>query len=92
MELLGNVESKKYYEDIITMNIEKINQMTPQAIWEYEKGIKLTEEDVILALNVPQQFHNLLASTFGFKCSIKTLFFSRLFNCLLHNSTKSGSY
>ena len=31
------------------MNIEEINQMTPQAIWEYNKGINLTEEDVKLA-------------------------------------------
>ena len=33
------------------MNIKDINEMTPQAIWEHNKGIKLNEEDVKLALN-----------------------------------------
>ena len=33
------------------MNINDINEMTPQAIWEYNKGIQVKAEDIELALN-----------------------------------------
>jgi len=61
----GTLRAKSIYEDIITMNIGEINQMTPQAIWEYNKGIKLTEEDVKLALNSRIELSNDVNSLFG---------------------------
>ena len=61
----GTLRAKSIYEDIITMNIEEINQMTPQAIWEYNKGINLTEEDVKLALNSRIELSNDVNSLFG---------------------------
>ena len=61
----GTLRAKSIYEDIITMNIEDINEMTPQAIWEYNKGIKLTEEDVKLALNSRIELSNDVNSLFG---------------------------
>ncbi len=61
----GTLRAKSIYEDIITMNIKEINQMTPQAIWEYNKGIKLTEEDVKLALNSRIELSNDVSSLFG---------------------------
>ena len=59
------LRAKSIYEDIITMNIGEINQMTPQAIWEYNKGIKLTEEDVKLALNSRIELSDDVNSLFG---------------------------
>ena len=61
----GTLRAKSIYEDIITMNIGEINQMTPQAIWEYNKGIKLTEEDVKLALNSRIELSSDVNSLFG---------------------------
>ena len=45
------IRAKSIYEDIIDMNINDINEMTPQAIWEYKKGIKIKGDDIQLALN-----------------------------------------
>ncbi|MDC3160954.1 amidase family protein [Candidatus Pelagibacter sp.] len=61
----GTLRAKSIYEDIITMNIGEINQMTPQAIWEYNKGIKLTEEDIKLALNSRIELSSDVNSLFG---------------------------
>ena len=61
----GTLRAKSIYEDIITMNIKEVNEMTPQAIWEYNKGIKLTEEDVKLALNSRIELSNDVNSLFG---------------------------
>jgi len=59
------LRAKSIYEDIITMNIIDVNEMTPQAIWEYNKGINLTEEDVKLALNSRIELSNDVNSLFG---------------------------
>ncbi len=61
----GTLRAKSIYEDIITMNIKEINQMTPQAIWEYNKGIKLTEEDVKFALSSRIELSNDVNNLFG---------------------------
>ena len=61
----GTLRAKSIYEDIITMNIEDINEMTPQAIWEYNKGIKLKEEDVKSALKSRIELSNDVNSLFG---------------------------
>ena len=45
------IRAKSIYEDVIDMNINDINEMTPQAIWEYNKGIQIKAEDIELALN-----------------------------------------
>ena len=65
----GTLRAKSIYEDIneeiIAMNIKDVNQMTPQALWEYNKGIKLTEDDVKLALNSRIELSNDVNSLFG---------------------------
>ena len=65
----GTLRAKSIYEDIneeiIAMNIKDVNQMTPQALWEYNKGIKLTENDVKLALNSRIELSNDVNSLFG---------------------------
>ncbi len=65
----GTLRAKSIYEDIneeiIAMNIKDVNQMTPQALWEYTKGIKLTEDDVKLALNSRIELSNDVNSLFG---------------------------
>ena len=65
----GSLRAKSIYEDIneeiIAMNIKDVNQMTPQALWEYNKGIKLTEDDVKLALNSRIELSNDVNSLFG---------------------------
>ena len=61
----GTLRAKSIYEDIITMNIKDVNEMTPQAIWEYNKGIKLTDEDVKSALNLRIELSNDVNSLFG---------------------------
>ncbi len=61
----GTLRAKSIYEDIITMNIKDVNEMTPQAIWEYNKGIKLTDEDVKSALNSRIELSNDVNSLFG---------------------------
>ena len=65
----GTLRAKSIYEDIneeiISMNIKDVNEMTPQAIWEYKKGIKLTDEDVKLALNSRIELSNDVNSLFG---------------------------
>ena len=65
----GTLRAKSIYEDIneeiIAMNIKDVNQMTPQALWEYNKGIKLTEEDVKLALNSRIELSNDVNNLFG---------------------------
>ena len=47
------------------MNIKDINEMTSQAIWEYNKGIKLSEEDVKSALNSRIELSNDVNNLFG---------------------------
>ena len=61
----GTLRAKSIYEDIITMNIKDINEMTSQAIWEHNKGIKLNEEDVKLALNSRIELSNDVNNLFG---------------------------
>ncbi len=61
----GTLRAKSIYEDIITMNIKDINEMTSQAIWEYNKGIKLNEKDVKLALNSRIELSNDVNNLFG---------------------------
>ena len=61
----GTLRAKGIYEDIITMNIKDINEMTSQAIWEYNKGIKLSEEDVKSALNSRIELSNDVNNLFG---------------------------
>ena len=65
----GTLRAKSIYEDIneeiIAMNIKDVNQMTPQALWEYNKGIKLKEDDVKLALNSRIELSNDVNSLFG---------------------------
>ena len=61
----GTLRAKSIYEDIITMNIKDVNEMTPQALWEYNKGIELTDEDVKSALNSRIELSNDVNSLFG---------------------------
>ena len=61
----GTLRAKSIYEDIITMNIKDVNEMTPQALWEYNKGIELKEEDVKSALNSRIELSNDVNSLFG---------------------------
>ena len=61
----GTLRAKSIYEDIIAMNIKDINEMTPQATWEYNKGIKLNEEDVKLALNSRIELSNEVNNLFN---------------------------
>ncbi len=61
----GTLRAKSIYEDIISMDIKDINKMTPQAIWEYDKGIKLNDEDVEFALNSRIELLNNVNNIFG---------------------------
>ena len=61
----GTLRAKSIYEDIIAMNINDINEMTPQAIWEYKKGVKITEEDVQLSLNSRVELSEDVNNIFG---------------------------
>ena len=58
------LRAKNIYKDMVAMNIKDINQMTSQAIWEYNKGIKLKEDDVLLALNMREELLNDLNKIF----------------------------
>ena len=42
--------SKSIYEDTLAMNIKDINTMTYQAIWEYNRGKNINNEDLDLSL------------------------------------------
>ncbi len=42
--------SKSIYEDTIAMNLENIDSMTFQAIWEYNLGKKISDNDLNIAL------------------------------------------
>ena len=46
------LRAKSIYEDVITMELKDINEMTPQAIWEYNKGFKLNEENIKKAMSL----------------------------------------
>jgi amidase len=58
------LRAKSIYKDIVAMDIKDINQMTSQAIWEYNKGIKLKEEDVQFALNTRDELSQDLNKVF----------------------------
>ena len=46
------LRAKSIYEDVISMKLEDINEMTPQAVWEYNKGIKINDENIQDALKL----------------------------------------
>jgi len=46
------LRSKSIYEDVVSMKLEDINEMTTQAIWEYNKGIKLNDKNIQNALKL----------------------------------------
>ena len=46
------LRAKSIYEDVITMELKDINEMTSQAIWEYNKGFKLNEENIKKAMSL----------------------------------------
>ena len=45
------LRSKSIYYDTINMNIKDTSEMTAQAIWEFEKGSKINEENIKKAIN-----------------------------------------
>mgnify|MGYP006960694225 CR=1 FL=1 len=49
-ECWTTLRAKSIFEDTISMNIDDIDKMTPQAIWEYNKGEKVNKEDINKAL------------------------------------------
>ena len=55
--------SKGIYEDIVSMNIENIDTMTFQAIWEYNLGKNISDDDLNIALEqknkCTQQINNI---------------------------------
>ena len=52
------LRAKSIYEDTLNMNILDINSMTFQAIWEYNKGKEISEEDLKVALDQKSQCLN----------------------------------
>ncbi|MFL2898254.1 MAG: amidase family protein, partial [Candidatus Pelagibacter sp.] len=44
------LRSKSIYNDTLAMNINNIEEMTEQAIWEYKKGSKINDDDINHAL------------------------------------------
>ena len=52
------LRAKSIYEDTLSMNILDINSMTFQAIWEYNKGKEISEEDLKVALDQKYQCSN----------------------------------
>tara|TARA_Y100000996_G_scaffold342484_1_gene280005 strand:- start:3648 stop:5066 length:1419 start_codon:yes stop_codon:yes gene_type:complete len=46
------LRSKSIYEDVVSMKLEDINEMTTQAIWEYNKGIELNDINIKSALKL----------------------------------------
>ena len=46
------LRAKNIYQDTLNMKINNINDMTPQAIWEYNKGSEVTDENLKEALKI----------------------------------------
>ena len=44
------LRSKSIYNDTLAMNIKNIDDMTEQAIWEYNKGSKIKDDDIDIAM------------------------------------------
>ena len=61
--------SKSIYEDTLAMNIKDINTMTYQAIWEYNQGKNIKDEDLDSAYKQKKGVKNKL------KIFLKTLIF-----------------
>ncbi len=49
-ESWNTLRAKSIFDDTKSMNIENIKRMTPQAIWEYQKGEKVKKSDIEKAL------------------------------------------
>ncbi len=49
-ESWNTLRAKSIFDDTISMKIDDIKKMTPQAIWEYEKGEKVKIDDINKAL------------------------------------------
>ena len=43
--------AKSIFEDTESMNLKNIEEMTPQAIWEYKKGANIKDDDIEKAIN-----------------------------------------
>ena len=46
------LRAKSIYEDVVSMKLKDINEMTTQAIWEHNKGIELKDENIQAALKL----------------------------------------
>ena len=46
------LRAKSIYEDIVSMKLKDINEMTTQATWEHNKGIELKDENIQAALKL----------------------------------------
>jgi len=46
------LRAKSIYKDIVNMKLKDINEMTTQAIWEYNKGIELNDANIEDALKL----------------------------------------
>ena len=47
----SSLRAKSIYEDTLAMNISDISSMTYQAIWEYNKGSKINDDDIKIAFD-----------------------------------------
>ncbi|MDB9825780.1 hypothetical protein OAB97_01280, partial [Candidatus Pelagibacter sp.] len=45
------LRAKSIFEDIKSMKIKSIDEMTFQAIWEYKKGANIKDDDIEKAIN-----------------------------------------
>ena len=50
MGLVVNIKIKSIFMDIGSMSIKDINEMTFQAIWEYNRGKDIKDNDIDIAL------------------------------------------
>ena len=51
LDIKNEGEATKIFNDIKNMQIQNINDMTEQAIWEYNKGSKINDDDIKIAFD-----------------------------------------